>query len=88
VNREHDKDPDTFISVLLELVEAGLQFRISMLGQSSADVPHSVTAARHTLGSRIVSWGRQDRREDYLRILSDADVVVSTAIHEFFGVAM
>ena len=46
------------------------------------------TEAKQRLACHIVNYGFVESRDDYQRILSSADVVVSTARHEFFGVAM
>ena len=46
------------------------------------------TEAKQRLASHIVNYGFVESRDDYQRILASADVVVSTARHEFFGVAM
>jgi len=43
--------------------------------------------ARCQLDSHIQNWGYLSR-DRYLQVLIQADVVVSTARHEFFGVAM
>jgi len=43
---------------------------------------------KERLSTNIVAWGYQESKEDYYRTLASCHVVVSTAIHEFFGVAM
>lgn len=84
---EHDKDPATFFSALSRLTERGVDFRVSVLGQRFGRVPGVFERARQSLGPRVVRWGFLEPRSRYLEALADADVFVSTARHEFFGLS-
>ena len=84
---EHDKGPDEFCAVLRKLLDARLDFVVSILGSHTNDIPASIQEVIPLLGSRLLHKGSVSQ-QDYWRILTEADVVVSTAKHEFFGVAM
>lgn len=51
-------------------------------------VPEIFEVSRTVLDGMIRNWGYASSRDEYLKILRSADVVVSTARHEFYGVAV
>lgn len=84
---EHDKDPETFFAALERLKSEQVDLRVSVLGESFPDVPECFATARKSLGDRVVQWGYLKSHAAYRAALQQADVFVSTARHEFFGIA-
>ncbi len=85
---EHDKNPEDFFAAIDRLDRAGVDFRISVIGESFAEVPRVFAEARKRFADRIDRWGYQATWEDYADALLEADVAVSTAVHEFFGIGI
>lgn len=83
---EHDKNPEDFFSAL-EHLRSHLPFELSVLGQSYGDSPRCFATAQHAFREQIRHWGFLESRAAYWRALTSADVFVSTAKHEFFGIA-
>lgn len=85
---EFDKGPDDFFSVLFKLKENKFPFKVSILGEFFTDNPLIFSKAKDILKDEIINFGYVDNKADYYDILASAHVVVSTAKHEFFGVAV
>lgn len=85
---EHDKNPNDFFECIFKLQNEGYKFKVSVLGEAFTEVPPIFDEAKCVLSDKLLHFGRVASEEDYLSILRRADVVVSTANHEFFGVAV
>jgi len=84
---EHDKNPALFFTTLFQLVEEDISFRLIVCGEHFEDYPAIFEEAREKLSDRIIHWGYAQEWEKYAALLHQADIVVSTAEHEFFGIA-
>ena len=85
---EHDKNPEDFFNALYVLDRKGIDFSLVMLGQSFARMPEIFSIARQRLNHRVLHWGYVKDRTEYVRWLRRGDLVVSTAIHEFYGISV
>lgn len=81
---EADKDPGTFIRALI--ANGDLPFRLILLGGGSGRDRYTAELSRR-FPDRVAYSGHADRA-GYVAQLATADVVVSTARQEFFGVSI
>lgn len=83
---DHDKKPYAVFSALAAAAKDGIEFELALAGENHG---HSglTDQARADLADRIVheGWLATDA---YRALLTQADVVVSAADHEFFGIAI
>ncbi|MBC7259106.1 MAG: DUF3524 domain-containing protein [Chloroflexi bacterium] len=84
---EYDKQPEVFFRALAILAEEGVPFRLALAGENFRQKPQEFLQAKEAFAGRLVHYGHADA-DEYARLLWQADVVVSTAIHEFFGIAI
>ncbi|NKI33930.1 DUF3524 domain-containing protein [Wenzhouxiangella sp. XN79A] len=84
---EYDKNPELFAEAVCRLAEAGIDFRLALLGPRGARPVRALERLRAALADRIVVDRAPDRAE-YAAVLARAGIVVSTARHEFQGLAV
>ncbi len=84
---EYDKQPDVFFNAMKHLKQAGLSFQLHILGQSFRNQPECFAEAEQSLSDEILTFGYQSRT-DYLDILSFANIVVSSSLHDFQGLSL
>ena len=84
---EFDKQPAVFFNALAKLKRQGIAFKLHVMGQSFRQVPECFEEAQSLFKDEIVSWGFQTK-DKYQAVLSSADLVISTALHDFQGLSM
>lgn len=85
---EYDKGPDRLLNLLTVLDQRSVPFRLSVVGERFRSYPKAFDRIREEFGGCIEHWGFLDSREDYDQLLRQADIVVSTAMHDFQGLSM
>ncbi len=85
---EHDKGPEIFFNALYTLQKKRIVFRLIVLGESYANMPECFSTAQKRLADEILHFGYAESRKKYAELLRMGDVLVSTAKHEFYGIAV
>jgi glycosyltransferase involved in cell wall biosynthesis len=85
---DYDKQPQVFFDALEVVAAHGADFQLIVAGEHvDPNAPEFITA-RERWSGRIVHWGYAADPLAYSRLLHQADLVVSTAIQEFFGIGI
>lgn len=84
---EHDKGPEELKDIVTKLIADDVNFEMAMCGEVFVSVPPTFEEVTSMLGERLIHQGFATR-DHYEALLRRADVVVSTAHQEFFGIAV
>ncbi len=89
---EYDKSPERLLAFLRCLDESSIPARVHVIGQQFRRQPPEFDDILRLLDSSesIVRghYGYIPQRERYLRVLQRADIVLSTALHDFQGLSV
>ena len=85
---EYDKNPEAFFRLMSRLDDTGHRFRLILAGKHFEEQPYEFEQAFERYAERILHYGYAEDFEEYSKLLHRADIVVSTALHEFFGIAV
>jgi len=85
---EYDKAPERLFGALLKLQAAGADFRVHIIGQQFRRQPPVFAEMYSRMQQYIGEWGMVESEHDYQLLLQRAHVVLTTALHEFQGLAV
>lgn len=85
---EYDKQPEAFFTALEEVDARGIDFKLIVAGEHIDPNAPAFVAARERWAKHILHWGYAPSSEMYRDLLHQADIVVSSAIQEFFGISI
>lgn len=84
---EYDKGGERLLEILRGLEAGGVDFRLNLLGESFRNSPEEFASIQRDFPHRLGRVGFLAQRSDYLETLRRSDIFLSTAHHEFQGLA-
>lgn len=85
---EYDKGPELLLDILNELEQLNCDYSLSLMGQRFRNSPKTFDDILTRFEKRIVHAGYVESRQDYLTWLKHADIILSSAKHEFQGLSV
>lgn len=89
---EYDKAPERLCQAINLLLHQDVNITLSIVGQQFRQTPAALVTLKEHLNlnhpSVLKHWGYIVCKDDYHQLLAQADVVVSTALHDFQGLSV
>lgn len=85
---EYDKGPDLLLALVEELSTRKLDFQLTLLGRRFRQIPDSLTQLLTRYSDKVSAPEYLQDRDDYWQQLKQHDIVLSTTLHEFQGLAV
>jgi len=85
---EWDKGPELLLAIVTKLVERNFPFKLILTGQQFRTIPSALRELCERFPDYLEHSGYVESRQGYHALLQQADIVLSTAIHEFQGIAI
>lgn len=82
---EYDKNPQALLAALNSVVD--LPWRLALCGANFKNPPANFVSDQEQFGDRVIQYGYCDR-DEYLGLLGEASISLSTSNHEFFGISV
>ena len=87
---EYDKGPERLLQLVLILIKRGFKFRLHVVGQQFRQQPVEFDQIKQHLQAAgcLGQWGYIKSGEAYRQLLCASHAVLSTALHDFQGLAV
>jgi len=85
---EYDKGPKQLLALVQALEARGVSFKIAVLGQQFRRSPEEFSTLKDQFPHRLAWFGYLNSATEYRQCLASAHCVLSTALHEFQGLAV
>jgi tRNA G18 (ribose-2'-O)-methylase SpoU/glycosyltransferase involved in cell wall biosynthesis len=85
---EEDKDPQSFYTIIKKLQQDSVQFKLIILGTDPTKEQLWATKFQQEFATELVYIGWCTNRSDYSHWLHKSHIILSTAVHETFGISI
>ncbi|AWF82099.1 DUF3524 domain-containing protein [Microbulbifer sp. A4B17] len=85
---EYDKGADRLLEILRGLKASNVKFVVNLMGQSFRNSPTEFTQIQEEFAGHLLIFGYLESAKDYRQVLRHSHIFLSTAYHEFQGLAV
>lgn len=87
---EFDKGPEQLLAAITAMQRCQVEFTLHVVGQQFRHTPDLFTQIHDQLqqAGNLGHWGHIESVNDYRQLLQESDAVLSTALHDYQGIAV